>query len=231
MRPGVLVAGGTGALGAAVVRDLLDSGREVVATWIDAAEREALEGEVGDRDGFKAVEADLTDPAAAEVAVRAAGSSLGAVACLVGGYTGGHRVADADPDELDRMLALNVKPLYLLARAAMPVLAGAPGGGALVAVSARTALEPRGGDAAYAAAKAAVLALVRSLDAEYRDDGVRSNAILPSLIDTPANRAAMPRADRSRWVAPAAIAPVVRFLLSEDSAPTSGAALPVYGNA
>ena len=80
-------------------------------------------------------------------------------------------------------------------------------------------------------AKAALLAFIRALDVEYRQDGVRSNAILPSVIDTPANRAAMPDADFSRWVDPAAIAKVVRFLVSEESAPTSGAAVPVYGRA
>ncbi len=112
----------------------------------------------------------------------------------------------------------------------MPVLADA-GGGAFVGVSARPALEPRGGDAAYAASKAAVLSLIRSLAVEYRDAGVRANAILPSTIDTPANRKSMPKSDHSRWVSPDEIAGVVGFLISADSAPTSGAAVPVYGRA
>lgn len=228
--PGVLVAGGTGALGRAVVRELLSDGREITATWIRKDERERLEAELGAERGFALVEANLADPEGAHAAVEAAGSSLGAVVNLVGGYTGGRRVGDADPGELDRMLALNLRPLFLLARAAMPVLSGA-GGGAFVGVSARPALEPRGGDAAYAASKAAVLSLIRSLAVEYRDERVRSNAILPSTIDTPANRSSMPRSDHSRWVSPEEIARVVRFLVSEDSAPTSGAAVPVYGRA
>jgi NAD(P)-dependent dehydrogenase (short-subunit alcohol dehydrogenase family) len=229
-RHGVLVTGGTGALGRAVVSHLLDTGHEVVATWIVEDERDRLEADLGSAGSLRLVEADLTDADAVGAAVAAAGSQLGAVVNLVGGYTGGHKVGETEPDELDRMVALNVRPLFLLARAAMPMLADA-GGGAFVGVSARNALEPRGGDAAYAAAKAAVLNLIRSLAAEYRDAGVRANAILPSTIDTPANRAAMPKSDHSRWVAPEEIARVIGFLLSSDSAPTSGAAIPVYGRA
>lgn len=227
-RSGVLVAGGTGALGRAVVQELLAAGRPVTATWIRADERDAIESDLGGQTDFALVEANLADPVGAAAAVEAVEGSLGAVVHLVGGYTGGRRVGDADPGEIDRMVALNLRPLYLLARAAMPVLAGG-GGGAFVGVSARAALEPRGKDAAYAASKAAVLALIRSLHAEYRADGVRCNAILPSTIDTPQNRAAMPESDRKRWVPPEEIARVVRFLVSPDSAPTSGAAIPVYG--
>jgi NAD(P)-dependent dehydrogenase (short-subunit alcohol dehydrogenase family) len=105
------------------------------------------------------------------------------------------------------------------------------GGGSFVAVSARPALRPFPGSSAYATAKAAVLAFVMTLDADYRTKGIRANAILPSVIDTPANRAAEPDADHSKWVQPTEIARVVRFLVSDDSAVTSGAAIPVYGRA
>lgn len=230
MRSGVLVAGGTGALGRAVVRELLDAGSHVTVTWVDAEERDELERGMDGEARLSLVEADLTNPAAATSAVEAAGHSLGGVACLVGGYAGGAKVGEADAAVIDRMLTLNVKPVYLLARAAMPVLVEA-GGAAFLAVSARPALRPAGGVAAYAAAKAAVLSLIRSLDAEYRGAGVRSNAIVPSVIDTPRNREEMPRADHSKWVTPDEVARVVRFLLSEDSAATSGAAVPVYGRA
>ena len=112
----------------------------------------------------------------------------------------------------------------------MPRLVAA-GGGAYVGVSARAALAPFAGAAGYITAKAGVIAFVQALAVEYRDAGVRANAVLPSVIDTPANRAAMPNADQSRWVPPAEIAKVVRFLVSDDSKPTSGAAVPVYGRA
>jgi NAD(P)-dependent dehydrogenase (short-subunit alcohol dehydrogenase family) len=127
-------------------------------------------------------------------------------------------------------MRLNVTPTFLLARAAMPRLVER-GGGAFVGVSARTAQRPYPGAAAYSTSKAAVLALIQALDVEYRRDGVRCNAILPSVIDTPANREAQPNADHSKWVAPEEIARVIRFLVSPDSAPTSGAAVPVYGRA
>jgi NAD(P)-dependent dehydrogenase (short-subunit alcohol dehydrogenase family) len=133
-------------------------------------------------------------------------------------------------DDFDRLLRLNVVPAFNLARAAMPGLVER-GGGAFVAVSARAALRPFAGAAAYIAGKAAVLAFVQALDAEYRAKGVRANAIVPSVIDTPANRAGQPDADHSKWVQPAEIAKVVRFLVSDDSRVTSGAAIPVYGRA
>jgi NAD(P)-dependent dehydrogenase (short-subunit alcohol dehydrogenase family) len=128
------------------------------------------------------------------------------------------------------MLQLNLMPGFLLARAAMPVLVER-GGGAYVGVSARAGLRPFPGAAGYVTGKAGVLAFVQALDTEYKADGVRCNAILPSVIDTPANREATPDADFARWVQPAEIAKVVRFLVSDESAPISGAGVPVYGRA
>jgi NAD(P)-dependent dehydrogenase (short-subunit alcohol dehydrogenase family) len=128
------------------------------------------------------------------------------------------------------MLRLNLRPAFLLARAGIPRLIGA-GGGSFVCVSARPALRPFGGAAGYVTAKAGVLAFIQALDAEYRGEGVRCNAVLPSVIDTPANRAGQPDADHSKWVPPQQIAKVIRFLVSDDSLPTSGGAIPVYGRA
>jgi NAD(P)-dependent dehydrogenase (short-subunit alcohol dehydrogenase family) len=224
---GVLVAGGTGALGGAVVRELLDAGYAVTATWIVEEQRQQIDEELGDR--AQLIRADLTDPEEAVAAVGAV-DELEAVVDLVGGFKSGPKVHETDPGDLEGMLRLNVTPAYLLARAAMPRLVER-GGGAFVAVSARAALRPFSGAAAYVAAKAAVLALVQALDAEYRGEGVRCNAILPSMIDTPANRAATPDADFSKWVSPEQIAKVIRFLISDESAPTSGAGIPVYGRA
>jgi NAD(P)-dependent dehydrogenase (short-subunit alcohol dehydrogenase family) len=221
---GVLVAGGTGALGAAVVRELVGAGYAVVATWIVPEERERL-----DALPVELAQADLLDPAGAARAVAAV-DDLEAVVDLVGGFASGPRVHETDPEEFARLITLNLTPAFMLARAAMPLMMER-GGGAFVAVSARPALRPFPGAAGYITAKAAVLAFIQALDAEYGADGIRCNAILPSVIDTPANREAQPDADWSKWVPPEEIAKVVRFLVSEDSKPTSGAAIPVYGRA
>jgi NAD(P)-dependent dehydrogenase (short-subunit alcohol dehydrogenase family) len=221
---GVLVAGGTGALGAAVVHELLDAGHAIAATWIVPEERERLASLP-----VELVEADLFDASAAEAAVGAV-EDLDAVVDLVGGFKSGPRVHETDPDEFQGIIRLNLTPAFTLARAAMPRMMDR-GGGAFVGVSARPALRPFPGAAGYITGKAAVLAFIRALDAEYRDHGIRCNAILPSVIDTPANREAQPDADWSRWVPPEEVAKVVRFLVSDESGPTSGAAIPVYGRA
>jgi NAD(P)-dependent dehydrogenase (short-subunit alcohol dehydrogenase family) len=133
-------------------------------------------------------------------------------------------------EQFERVLTLNLRATYLVTRAVLPHLVEG-GGGAIVCVSARAAVRPFRGASAYATAKAAVLAFAEAVAVEYRGDGVRCNAILPSRIDTAANREREPDADTSRWVPPEEVAAVIRFLCSDESAPTSGAAIPVYGRA
>jgi NAD(P)-dependent dehydrogenase (short-subunit alcohol dehydrogenase family) len=228
----VLVTGGTGALGTAVVAELLDSGARVVATWIVPEHRDRLSEAIGSPERLELVEADLTTDAGPESAVAAANREppLTALVNLVGGWAGGGRTHEAPPDEMSRMIELNLMTAYRAARAALPAMVE-QGGGAIVCVGAKAALQPFKGSPGYNVAKAAVLAFVRSLAVDYRDDGIRANAVLPSVIDTPANRESMPDADHSKWVPPAEIARVIRFLCSPDSTPTSGAAVPVYGRA
>jgi NAD(P)-dependent dehydrogenase (short-subunit alcohol dehydrogenase family) len=227
--PAVLVAGGTGALGAAVLDELLESGYPVTTTWVAEDERDRIAKDFDGRTGPTLVNADLMDPEAVEEAVGGV-DGLGAVVNLVGGFSAPGRVHESDIEDFETQLRLNLRPGFLLARVAMPRLVAA-GGGSFVGVSARPALRPFAGAAGYITAKAGVLAFIQALDAEYRADGVRANAILPSVIDTPANRRSQPDADHSKWVPPQQIAKVVRFLVSDASAPTSGAGIPVYGRA
>ncbi len=224
----VLVTGGTGGLGGAVTESLLAAGWRVVVPT-----REPVRERIAQREGLEFVPADLLEPpsVAEAVGVAAVGPApLRAVVNLVGGYAGGPRVHETEPGDFDRQLTLNLRPTFLVTRAALPRLIDA-GGGALVYVSSRAAVQPFAGAAAYITAKAAVLAFAQAVAVEYRADGIRANTILPSIIDTSANRAAMPNADHSRWVPPEQLAAVIRFLCSEESAPTSGAAVPVYGRA
>jgi NAD(P)-dependent dehydrogenase (short-subunit alcohol dehydrogenase family) len=222
----VLVTGGTGGLGAAVTRAFLDDGWRVVVPWI--AERELERVQAHDR--LELVQADLFDPDAVANAVQVAGPSLRAAVNLVGGFAIHDRVHETPIETFEEQLRLNLRPTYLVCAAALPLLLAA-GGGALVCVSSRAARQPFSGAAGYVVSKAAVLALVDALDAEYRKDRIRVNAVLPSVIDTPFNRQSMPDADFETWVAPEEIARVIRFLCSDDASVTSGAHLPVYGRA
>ena len=210
-----------------MLRELVESGYEVSATWLVEQEAERIESELGD--SVRLMQADLLDPDGAADAVKAV-AELEAVVNLVGGFSDGPKVHETEPADFQRMIRLNVEPAFNLARAGMPVLVER-GEGSFVGVSARAAIRPFPGAAGYVTGKAALLAFVKALDAEYKGAGVRCNAVLPSVIDTPANRKATPDADFSRWVKPAEIAKVIRFLVSADSAPVSGAGIPVYGRA
>jgi NAD(P)-dependent dehydrogenase (short-subunit alcohol dehydrogenase family) len=225
-----IVSGGTGGLGSAVVARLLDDGWRVVVPWVVESELER----VGKRDGLELIQADLFDPdAVAKVVATGAadsGAPLRGLVNLVGGFAAGPRVDETPIEDFEKQFRLNLRPTYLMTQAALPQLIGA-GGGSVVCVGTRAALQPFKGAAGYISSKAAVIAFANAVAVEYKDDGVRCNTILPSVIDTPANRAGMPNADHDRWVKPAEIAGVIAFLLGSDSAPTSGAAIPVYGRA
>lgn len=225
-----MITGGTGGLGSAVTAEFVAAGWRVVVPWVVENELRRL----SPIDAVQPVEADLFDPDSAREVADAAASDpdapLGAVVNLVGGFAMGGRVHETDVEEFEKQLRLNLRPTYLASAAALPHLITA-GGGSVVCVSSRAAVRPFSGAAGYITGKAAVLALVDAMAAEYRDDGVRVNAVLPSVIDTPANRASQPDADYSTWVTPAQIAEVILFLCSDGSGVVSGAHVPVYGRA
>jgi NAD(P)-dependent dehydrogenase (short-subunit alcohol dehydrogenase family) len=222
-----LVTGGTGGLGTATVAAFLKSGWRVVAPVRPGTAGRLPAGAI-------AVEADLTDAdqvaAAAQAAAGDQRAPLRAVVNLAGGYAGSGLIADTPVADFEAMFAANLRPTYLTTAAALPHLVAA-GGGAVVCVSSRAAVSPFPGAAGYVTSKAAVLAFAETVAVEYKKQGVRCNTVLPSVIDTPTNRAAQPNADPSRWVAPEDIAEVILFLSSDASAPMNGARIPVYGRA
>ncbi len=226
----VLVAGGTGGLGRAVALAFLAEGARVSVTYRRREELVVLKAAAGAAHGrLEGHEADVTDETAARAlveAVRARQGRLDVLVNTVGGFAGGKKLWEEDASLLDRMLGLNLRSGWALARAAVPVMLE-QGRGAIVNVAAQAALSPPAGLAAYAASKAAAVALITSLAAELAGSGVRVNSILPSIIDTPANRTAMPAADFSKWPKPEEIARVVLFLCSDEAKLVNGAAIPV----
>lgn len=231
-----LVAGGGGQLGQAVVGRLLAGGERVCVPWVAEREAEALRASfsVEAEDGrLRLSRCDVADPDQAAALLDVLQADWGPLwlACsLVGGWAGGETVEQADDvTVLDRMLSLNLRTAFVVAHEGLRHMG--PAGGRVVLVGSRTALVPAAGQAAYSAAKAGVLSLVATLAEELRGSGRTANAIVPKVIDTPANRAGMPDADHGRWVPPEAIAAVVAWLASAESWPVSGAAIPVYGDA
>jgi NAD(P)-dependent dehydrogenase (short-subunit alcohol dehydrogenase family) len=214
-----LITGATGGLGRAVVDTFAAEGWEVVG--VDKRDAE-------NRENVRYVVADLFDQADVERALAEAGDGLKAVVNLVGGFAQGGRVHETPIEEFERQFTLNLRPAYLVTAAAIPRMKD---GGTIVCVGTRAALRPFPGAAGYISSKAALLSLVQALDSEYRDDGIRVNAVLPSVIDTPANRSDMPDADHDSWVKGEEIARVIHFLSTDASAPVSGAHVPVYGRA
>jgi NAD(P)-dependent dehydrogenase (short-subunit alcohol dehydrogenase family) len=230
MAASVIVTGGTGGLGHAVTERFLDDGWRVVVPWV--AERE-LE-RVRQRDTLELIQADLFDEESVASVVKLAAQDetrpLRAVVNLVGGFSEGGRIHETPIADFEAQLRLNLRPTYLATAAALPTLI-AQGGGSVVCVSTRAALRPFPGASGYITAKAAVLAFVDAAAVEYKKDGVRVNAVLPSIIDTPANRTANPDGKFDNWVQPEEIAEVIAFLCSDAAAVTSGAHVPVYGRA
>jgi NAD(P)-dependent dehydrogenase (short-subunit alcohol dehydrogenase family) len=219
----VVITGGTGGLGRAVVAAFAASDWRVVVLDVRPAELQ----------GAEVVEADLTDvddvARAMKVATGEAAAPLRAVANLVGGFAADQPVAETPVEVFEAQFGLNLRPTYLVTQAALPALAAA-GGGSIVCVSSRAALYPFAGAAGYCASKAAVITFAQVVAREHAGDGVRCNAVLPKAIDTPANRAAMPPEQHASLTPPAEIAAVIRFLCSDESVATTGAAIAVYGS-
>ncbi len=230
----VLITGGTGILGSAVTQAYLDQGDTVAVTYLFENEVERFKEynpELSEDVTF--LYANVTEAAEVQNSIREflfQFDRLDVLVNIVGGFVGGIPTAELEEEKWDFMMNLNLKSVFLCCKAAIPDMV-AQGYGKIVNVSARAGLKGEAGLSAYCVSKGGVRTLTEALAAEVMDSGVNVNAIMPSIMDTPMNREAMPDEEHDRWVAPADVAKVICFLTSDDATIINGAAIPVYGRA
>ena len=227
-----VITGGTGGLGTALVGRLVRNDFRLALTYLLPEEAERFESQFDvDDDRISLRRVDATNPEAISGLMKEIAEQYGAihvVCALVGGWAGGRDVEDTDDLRFERMIDLNLRSAFYTARAALPHLKAA-GWGRLLLVGSRAAFDTPGGQAAFNAAKAGVVALGKTIAQELDGTKVTCNVLLPSVIDTPATRATAPYADYITWPTPDEIAAVAEFLVSETSGVINGAAVPVFG--
>jgi len=229
----VVVSGASGGFGPTLVKYLVARGDRVAALGSRKSEEtlRGLQKELGAN--CLTVALDATSASEWKAALQRVEQGLGSPtggALLAGGFTGGHPLHETDDATWQQMLSVNLETARRGLQALLPGMISRQSG-SIVVVGSQVVERPwkGGGSAAYTASKAAVVALARAVAAEVSSSGVRINAVMPSAIDTPSNRAAMPKADPRKWVSPESLAEFIGFLLSEAAKDISGAALPVYG--
>jgi NAD(P)-dependent dehydrogenase (short-subunit alcohol dehydrogenase family) len=221
----VLITGAKGALGSIVTQTFLDAGWRVIGT------ARKIDDAAFPHDGFEGIPADLTSPPDAAHLVADAISKYGKIDALVhtaGGFAGGAPIHETNDATWESMLDLNLRAGLNILRAVLPSMRERKSG-RIVMIGSRAGVEPAANISAYAASKAALVSLVKTAALENRKLGITANVILPGTIDTAANRASDPDADRSKWVSPKKLAALSLFLVSDDAADITGAAIPVYG--
>jgi NAD(P)-dependent dehydrogenase (short-subunit alcohol dehydrogenase family) len=221
----VLVTGAKGGLGSYVTQAFLEAGAMVVGV------SRSIKQSDFPHPNFTAVAGELTSSNAAGAVAGAALQKFGridALIHLVGGFGGVKPVTETDDATFEKMTDLNFRSAFYIAKAVLPHMQKA-GSGRIVAISSRAAIEPSPGVAAYAASKAALIALIRAVAAENKGSGITANVLLPGTIDTPANRAADPNTDTSKWINPEKLAGMILWLVGQDASEVSGAVISVYG--
>jgi NAD(P)-dependent dehydrogenase (short-subunit alcohol dehydrogenase family) len=220
-----LITGAKGGLGNFVTEAFLEEGATV------AGVSRSIEASDFSHPRFTAMPAELSSGEAANrlaAEVAAKFQRIDALVHLMGGFAGGQCVHETDDATLDKMLDMNLKGAFFMARAALPYMRK-QGGGRILAIGSRAAAEPSPGAGVYAASKAALVSLIRTIAAENKDRGISANILLPGTMDTPANRKSMPQADYSKWVQPAQVAALAVSLAADKLSQVSGAVIPIYG--
>ena len=220
-----IVTGANGGLGTDVTKALLAAGATVVGVVRSVTGDEPKDGR------FHAVTANLIDAAEVRTVITKAVAQFGKIDILVhvmGGFAGGASVADTDDAIWQKMMDMNLNAAFYVLRAVVPVMRKAECG-RIVAIGSRQAVQPAANVGAYSASKAALVSLVQTVALENRDKNIRANVILPGTMDTPANRAAMPKANFAKWVKTLHVADLVVMLAGEAGGDINGAAIPIYG--
>jgi len=218
----VLITGANGGLGTAVSKAFLETGATVIGvakSWPEKAPFLALSLDLTTAEGCDAMVAQALEHGPIEALVH-----------ILGGFGGGESIAETSDKTWDGMMTLNLRAAFCAMRAVLKPMTAAKYG-RIVAVGSRAAVEPMPKFAAYAVSKAGLVALVKNVAAEGKDLGITANVVLPSTIDTPLNRQAMPQADFSRWVTPDSIAKTLVWLASNAAGDVSGSVIPIYGRA
>lgn len=228
----VLVSGGTGALGQSISLDFLKSGASVIITYVNDSEIKSLESKFGSfMKKVMLVKVNLMNEDEVKKLITKilnANDKIDILINAVGGYRAGQPVTQIDEKDWDLMMNLNLKTAFLISKHVVKEMEK-QGYGKVIHVAARSGLKGSGNDAAYVASKSGILRLVESLSEEVKNDSINVNCILPSIIDTDANRQSMPDEDFSKWVSPSEISRVLLFLASEESNSINGACIPIYG--
>jgi len=224
----VLITGGTGAFGRTLVKRFLDTGAKTIASFRNETEAVKLK-RVNPQ--VEIIKLDISSEKeilkAVPILIRKF-TKIDILVNTVGGYLGGKNVTQLGEDEWEAMMNLNLKSAFLISKHVIPVMKSGNGGN-IILVSSKTGLKSDGYDSAYAASKAALIRFVESISLEFREDNININCILPTTIDTEANRRAMPNADFGKWLSSEDLANVVLFLSSSDSKVINGAAIQTYG--
>ena len=228
----VLITGGTGALGKSLTQRFVSSGATTIATYLNDEKIEALKGQ--NTINAELIKADVTREEHVMKLISTIVERFGHIDILVnsvGGYLGGKSVMELEEHEWDLMMNLNLKSAFLISKHVIPVMKSSGPGGKIVHISSKTGLKSEGRDSAYAASKSGLIRLVESIAQETKELGINVNCILPSVIDTEANRRAMPEADFSKWVKAEAIADVIHLYCTPGASIVRDPVINVYNNA